>query len=120
MSKAHIPPAVAIRGHTYLIGKKEKWTNKGTDKQYVADFYTQYNLSYLMFVPNFIILGQVAPEKSMTKNSISITLEWEVEKKDNIEKEGKKNLSTLVLFTLIHLVALIVYTKFEDCSTHRY
>ena len=50
-----------------IVGKKEKRTNKGTDKPYVADFYTQYNLSYLMFVPNFKILGQVVPEKSLTK-----------------------------------------------------
>ena len=38
VSKAHIPPAVAIRGHTNSIGKREKSTNKGTDKQYVAEF----------------------------------------------------------------------------------
>ena len=38
MSKAHIPSAVAITGHITLIGKKEKWTNKGTDKQCVAEF----------------------------------------------------------------------------------
>ena len=56
--------------------KEEKWTNNRTDKQYVAEFfYTQYSLSYLMFVPNFKILGQVVPEKSLTKISISITLE---------------------------------------------
>ena len=36
-SKA-IPQAVSIRGHTTLIGKREKSTNKGTDKQYVAEF----------------------------------------------------------------------------------
>ena len=54
-----------------LNGKKEKWTNKGTDKP----FNTQFNLSYLMFVPNFKILGQVVPEKSLTKISIFITLE---------------------------------------------
>ena len=76
MSKAHIPPVVAIRGHTTLIGKKEKWTNKRTDKQYVAEFIIHtVNLSYLMFVPNFKILGQVVPEKSLTKISILITLE---------------------------------------------
>ena len=45
-----------------------------TDKQYVAE-YTQYNLSYLMFVPNFKILGQVVLEKSLTKISIYFTLE---------------------------------------------
>ena len=50
-----------------IVGKKEKWTNKGTDKP--------YNLSFLMFVPNFKILGQVVLEKSLTKISIFITLE---------------------------------------------
>ena len=29
-----------------FIGKKEKWTNKGTDKQYVADF--QYTLQLVI------------------------------------------------------------------------
>ena len=38
-------------------------------------FITQYNLSYLMFVPKFKILGKVVPEKSLTKISIFITLE---------------------------------------------
>ena len=46
-------PAVAIRGHTTLIGKN--------------------NLSFV--VPNFKILGQVVPEKYLTKIFIFITLE---------------------------------------------
>ena len=76
MSKAHIPPAVAITGHTNLNGKKEKWTNKETlISNMWLNFYTQYNLSYLMFVPNIKILGKVVPEKSLTKISIFITLE---------------------------------------------
>ena len=41
-----------------------------------------------MFVPNFKILGQVVPEKSLTKISIFITLEIEIEA-GKIEKEGK-------------------------------
>ena len=50
--------------------------DKGTDKQYVAEFFdTQYNFSYLMFIPNFKILGQVVLEKSLTKISMYITLE---------------------------------------------
>ena len=53
-----------------FIGKKEKRTNKGTNKQYVANsFNTRYNLSYPMFVSNFKILGQVVAEKSLTKYS---------------------------------------------------
>ena len=70
-----------------------------------------------MFVPNFKILGQVFPEKYLTKISLFITLERK--KKGKIKKKAKLNLSTLVLFTVMHLVVLIVYTKFEDSSTNR-
>ena len=53
------------------IRVKEKWTNKGTDKQNVADFVTQYNLSLSSFVPNFRILTQVVAEKSLTEKSFT-------------------------------------------------
>ena len=53
------------------------------------------------------------------KNPICITLESERWKKEKNRKKAKLNLSTLVLFPVMHLVVLIVYTKFEDCSTHR-
>ena len=70
-----------------------------------------------MFVPNFKILGQVVPEKSLTKISIFITLERL--KKEKIEKEGKINLSTLVLFSVMHLVVLMLYTKYKDSGSNR-
>ena len=70
-----------------------------------------------MFVPNFKILGQIY-EKSMTK--IAIFIPWsERLKKEKIEKEGKINLSTLVLFSVLHLVVLIMYTKFKDSGSNR-
>ena len=50
-----------------FVREKEKWTNKGTDKQHVA---TQYNLSLPSFVPNIKILGQVVPEKSLTEKKL--------------------------------------------------
>ena len=56
-----------------IIGKKENWSNKGTDKPYVTDsliHITSYNLSYLMFVPNFKILGQAVPGKSLTEKKV--------------------------------------------------
>ena len=40
-------------------------------------------------------------------------------KKEKLKKKAKINLSTLVSFTVIHSVVLIVHTKFEDSSTHR-
>ena len=42
-----------------------------------------------MFVPNFKILDQVVPEKSLTKISIFITLEWQIEKGKNRKRRQK-------------------------------
>ena len=36
-----------------------------------------------------------------------------------IEKEGKNKSQHLGLFTIIHLVVLIAYIKFEDYKNHR-
>ena len=36
-----------------------------------------------------------------------------------IEKEGKKKHSTLVLFSVMHLVVLMLYTKFKDSGSNR-
>ena len=48
--------------------EKGKRINKEPDKHFVADPLTQYNFSYLMFVPSFKILSEVVPEKSLTEN----------------------------------------------------
>ena len=55
-----------------FIGEKEKRTNKGTNKQYVAGFLfvTQDNLSLSSFVPNFLIQSQVVAEKSLTEKKV--------------------------------------------------
>ena len=37
-----------------------------------------------------------------------------------VRDRKKEKIEPLVLFTVIHLVVLIVYTKFEYCSTHRF
>ena len=71
-----------------------------------------------MFEPNFKILGQVVPEKSLAKCPYS--LPWsERLKKEKIEKEGKINLSNLVLFSVMHLLVLMLYTKFKDSCSNR-
>ena len=57
-----------------LLGWKEKWTNKGNDKQQHADSLF-YNKSYSTFAPNFKILGTVVPEKSLTQISLCVTSE---------------------------------------------
>ena len=55
--------------YTRGIRQKEKWTNKGNDKQEEADSL----LHNKTFVPNFKILGSVVPEKSFTKKKFTQT-----------------------------------------------
>ena len=55
--------------YTRGIRQKEKWTNKGNDKQEEADSL----LHIKTFVPNFKILGSVVPEKSFTKRKFTQT-----------------------------------------------
>ena len=55
-----------------FVREKEKWTNKVTNKQYVADSLLHSTTCHLIpsFVPNFKILGQVDPEKSLTEKKV--------------------------------------------------
>ena len=71
-----------------------------------------------MFVQNFKVLCQVVPEKYLTEISIFITLGVTDSKSGKQKKKANINLGTLVLVSVIHLVVIIVYTKFGDSSTH--
>ena len=104
-----------------IAGRKEKGKIKGLiSHMWLILLYTvQPVIPTSMFVPNFKILCQVDPEKSLTKIFI-YTLPWsERLKKEKIEKEGKINLSTLVLFSVMHLVVYMLYTKFKNSDSNR-
>ena len=91
--------------------------NKGTDKQYVAVFGTQYNSSLSSFLPNFRILSQVVAEKSLTeKMTIYIIWGWQKEK---MKKEGKMRIRILMFIYTIHFAYLKVYTKLENTGSNR-
>ena len=101
-----------------FIGEKDKWTNKGNDKQQHADSLL-HNKSYPTFLPNFKILGAVVPEKSLTQMSLCITLEgW---KKGKMEKDGKNKSQHhgFLSHNILGLATLKVYKKFEDSGSHR-
>ena len=54
-----------------IFGKKEKWTNKGTVKPYVADpLIHSITCHTECAYQNFKILGTVVPEKSLTEKSL--------------------------------------------------
>ena len=52
-----------------FLSEKKKWANKGNDKQYVNESpkHSTSLISLPNFVPNFKILNQVVPEKTLTE-----------------------------------------------------
>ena len=54
--------------------KKEKWTNKRTDKKEDAYSLTQYK-SNPMFVQTFKILGHIVSEQTLTQICLCLTFE---------------------------------------------
>ena len=84
MSKAHIPPAVAIRGHTTFREKKQK-------QKTLADYFLQFNLSYLtrFKIPMFCISCEIFDE------NFHIQYIGVRGGKGKIEKEGKSNFQHL-------------------------
>ena len=58
------------------IGEKEKWRNKGMNKQQQPDSGTQYICPLSTCVLSFNLLGLTVPEKSVTKNSNVWKVNW--------------------------------------------
>ena len=72
VSQAHIPPVVAITGHTTLIGKK----GNGQIKGLIINMWLNFLYTVQLVISDVCkILGQVVLEESLTKISIFITLE---------------------------------------------
>ena len=102
-----------------FLGKKEKSTNKGTDKQYEAGFFfvIQYMSSLPSYVPSFRILSQVVAEKSSTEKSVhNVLYRCDRRKIENVKKEGKMWISILIFIYTIHFAYLKVYTTFETLA----
>ena len=89
MSKAHIPPAVAIRGSS-TFREKTKLSK------------------------DFIILNQVVSEKTLMKNVHMCYIGVTEGKIETLKKEGKMRISTLIFIYTIHFAYLKVYTKFHN------
>ena len=69
-------------------------TNRGTDKQYIAVFVTQYNSSLSSFVPNFRFISQIVAEKSLTEKKFT---DNQTNKQTKLQKRQK-------LYTPIYFV----------------
>ena len=81
MSKAHIPPAVAIRGCN-TFRKKDK------------------------IVKDFIFLNQVVSEKTLMKHVHMCCIRVTEGKIKNLKKEGKMRISTLIFIYTINTLCL--------------
>ena len=77
MRKALIPSAVAHHRpyHFNSLERKKNWTNKRTDKQYVADYFIHSKTCHNDVCTKFENPKSSSSEKSSTKISIFIILE---------------------------------------------
>ena len=121
MSKAHIPPAVAIRGWN-LFGEKEK--EKRKKKGQIKGLISHMWLILLYTVQP--VIPDVCTKFQNPRSSSS----WEIFdenfhiyylerlKKEKIEK-GKNKSRHLGFVLVTHLVVPILYTKFKDSGSNR-
>ena len=65
-------------------------------------------------VKDFIILNQVVSEKTLMKNVHMCYIRVTEGKIENLKKENKIRISTLIFFYTIHFPYLKVYTKFHN------
>ena len=65
-------------------------------------------------VKDFIILNQVVSEKTLMKNVHMCHIRMTEGKIENLNKEGKMRISTLIFIYTIHFAYLKVYTKFHN------
>ena len=65
-------------------------------------------------VKDFIILNQVVSEKTLMKNVHMCHIRMTEGKIENLKKEGKMRISTLIFIYTIHLAYRKVYTKFHN------
>ena len=70
-----------------FVGEKEKWTNKGTDKQYVADSLLHSSTCHTQ--PLNQILGQEVAKKALTENLHMRYIGVRDGKKENLKKKEK-------------------------------
>ena len=103
-----------------IIGEKEKYEQiKGLISNMWLFFVAQYNSSLSSFVPNFRILIQVVPEKSLREKKCPYVYKSDRRKNEKLKKEGKIKISIFIFIYSIHFAYLKVYTKFENTGPNR-
>ena len=75
-----------------FVREKEKWTNKGTDKQYVAD--SLIHITTCHYQALYKILGQVIPEKSLMEKSLHTHIHTNI-----VTEKGKTIYPLYTLYT---------------------
>ena len=103
-----------------FIGEKEKRTNKGTDKQYVAVLCCTIQLITIKLGTDFRILSQVSAEKFLTEKNVHLYFIGVIEGKIEIlKKEGKMRIGILIFIYTLHFAYMKVCTKFENIGSKR-
>ena len=104
----------------FPLERKKNEQIKGLISNMWLFFCYTIQLSLSSFVPNFRVLTQVVPEKSLTEKNVYMYYIREKEgKNENLKKEGKMRISILIFIYTVHFGILKVYTKFENTGSNR-
>ena len=102
-----------------LLGEKEKWTNKGNDKQQHADSLLHNTTSHTQHLYQFQNPRRSNCWEIFDTNFLMYYIGVRDGKKEKWKKMVKMNLIILVFCPTIYLATLKMYKKFEDSGSHR-
>ena len=89
------------------IGEKEKWTNKRTDKQYVAVFCYTIQLITIKLCTKFQSPNSSGCLEIFDRKNVHMYYIREKEgKNENLKKEGKMRISILISIYTVHFAIL--------------
>ena len=103
------------------IGEKEKWTNKGTDKQYVAVLLLHNTTHHYqaLYQISESLLKWLLRNLWQKKNVHMYYIREKEGKNENLKKEGKMRIRILISIYTVHFAILKMYTKFENTGSNR-
>ena len=112
-SRPQFPRKVLPKISMLKIGEKEKWRNKGTNKQ-------QLDSVYMIHLPTVDVCTNFQssrPHSSWEKCDKKFQC-WKLERKENEEIKGQISSSSLIPVYMIHLPTVHVCTKFQSSRPH--
>ena len=108
-----------IYERNYHWRERKIWTNKGTNKQYVAVFCCTIQLITIKLCTKFQNPNSSSSWEIFEGKKCPYVYKSDRRKNEKLKKEGKIKISIFIFIYTIHFAYLKVYTKFENTGPNR-